>query len=986
MTPIKSLATTEPCRSFLCLLQTTLLVGLSTSPSVSARTLQTPVVARAASSRNAVGGLASARVKLFQFQTKVSLAANDAISRLSPPSEFSRLRAQFEEPLISTSSTSSEEDDTLLRALKNYQARTAADDLSPLRAFLKTHPRSGWRVALLTNIGLADYHYGYFSGALDAWEEAWEEGRSVNELHGRALVDRAIGELIRMHSRLGHADRVGSLLDELGDRPVSGPATEAITNAREALWLMRHEPGVAFLCGPFALRNLLLSEHVKPSDVGFLNDYRSGPQGVRLDQVNMLADEARYPHRLIFRKPGQPVPVPSVVHWKVNHFAAIIAEANGRFHVQDPTFGTDLWITRSAIDAEASGYFLIPASAARMHNWRVVESDEASHVHGMGVTSLFDTLATLLNDIFCLQCTANAISGGMATYNMHEMLVSLHISDTPVGYNPPIGPSVKVMLVYNQREAAQPANFTYFNVSQKWTINWLAYIVDDPAYAGANVMRYAAGGGAVQYSGYNSANGTFTPETRDASVLVRTSANPITYQRRLADGSVEIYSHSDGSTGSTRRIFLTQIVDPQGNAVTLNYDNQLRLTSITDATGRNTTFSYGLASNPLLITQITDPFNRSAQLDYDTSGRLIQITDVLGLTSQFTYDSSSLIDVMTTPYGTTKFAYGSTNGNERYLQVTDPLGYTEKLEYLQNAPGIAYSDPSKLIPTGMLGPWNNYLYGRDTWYWDKHAYPLVGGNYLMARNRHWAHESDGNGNPASITSHVVEAIKYPFENRVWMNYEGQTAAYSSAVAGTFDTPTNIGRVLDDGTTQLTQNKYNTLGQLTDTIDPVGRETKIIYAANNIDPITIQQKTSASGYSTIAQFTYNNQHLPLTYIDAAGQTTSYQYNSDGQMTQMTDAQGEVTSYDYDSLGRLSTVTNANGQTQASFTYDADDRVATATDSEGYTIQFAYDAFDRVTQTTFPDGTTRQYNWDKLDLASVKTVRATSLNMRTTPCAT
>ena len=40
--------------------------------------------------------------------------------------------------------------------------------------------------------------------------------------------------------------------------------------------------------------------------------------------------------------------------------------------------------------------------------------------------------------------------------------------------------------------------------------------------------------------------------------------------------------------------FLLSLVDAAGNSLALNYDNQLRLTSLTDATGRDTTFSYEL--------------------------------------------------------------------------------------------------------------------------------------------------------------------------------------------------------------------------------------------------------------------------------------------------------------------------------------------------------------------------------------------------------
>ena len=69
----------------------------------------------------------------------------------------------------------------------------------------------------------------------------------------------------------------------------------------------------------------------------------------------------------------------------------------------------------------------------------------------------------------------------------------------------------------------------------------------------------------------------------------------------------------------------------------------MRLTTLTDATGPQTTFSYGPASSPLLVTQITDPFGRSAVLTYDGAGRLSSITEVIGLTSSFTYDASSLV-------------------------------------------------------------------------------------------------------------------------------------------------------------------------------------------------------------------------------------------------------------------------------------------------------------------------------------------------------
>ena len=118
---------------------------------------------------------------------------------------------------------------------------------------------------------------------------------------------------------------------------------------------------------------------------------------------------------------------------------------------------------------------------------------------------------------------------------------------------------------------------------------------------------------------------------------------------------------------------------------------------------------------------------------------------------------------MTTAYGTTTFVYGD-NGNQRYLQATDPLGHTERLEYRQQAPGIPITpDPANTVPNGILAPHNRDLYARNTFYWDKHVYPIAAGDYTKARNKHWTHDRPPHF--TLWTGDTVESIKYPLENR-----------------------------------------------------------------------------------------------------------------------------------------------------------------------------------------------------------------------------
>lgn len=872
----------------------------------------------------------------------------------------------FAEPLVRTAPTSAAEDQALSTALTVYAHRTNPDDFSSLTGFLSQYPNSGWAPALQTNLGLSYLHDGNFSLAITSWKQAWLLGKSATDPHAHALVDRAVGELASTYASFGQIDNLKALFTEIGNRPITGSATEAIQNAQQELTFVQRDHKHPFNCGPVALKLLMLAQNPHDHSGDMLPFYPSGTNGTNLAELTQIGGKLGFATQMILRKPGEPVPVPAIVHWKVGHFATIVGEANGRYHIEDPVFpGASLWITPAALDAEASGYFLVPAAAEMHTGWSKVASSTANRVWGKGNTNAVQPGDS--GDPTALPANPN---GCMCGYNIKAATVGLTLSDQPVGYTPPIGPAPNIAITYNQREDSQPANFGFYNVSQKWTLNWLTYITDDPTNPGASVSRYLPGGGAYYYTGYNSTIGTFATESDDNSILVLVSESPAIYKRLLPDGRVDVYAQSNGNIAYPRNIFLSQVIDPQGNTLTLNYDGQMRLTSLTDATGRQTTFSYNIPAQPLLVSQITDPFGRSATLTYDSAGRLSSITDILGLTSSFTYDANALVNVMTTPYGTTSFSYTApgTSGPPRFLDITDPLGYHEREEWVEPAPNIPDSDPTATVPTGMPLPLENeYLEYRDSFHWDKSAYllasctPTGGCDYTKAVDWHFAHVPN-----TSTKSTTIESIKNPLENRIWFNYPGQTISY---YAGTFNRPIATGRVLDDGTTQISQTAYGTTGffQPTQEIDPLGRTTSFSYL-NPIDLSTIYQETAGNAQTVLAQIGYNYDHRPLTYIDAAGQVSRSSYNAAGQLTSVTNPLNQTTTYNYNSTGDLTSIVNANGATAATYTYDAYDRVATHTDSEGWTVSYNYDAANRITKITYPDGTADSYIYNKLDLAS------------------
>jgi len=927
----------------------------------------------------------------------------------------------FDEPLIPLSAEpSAKEDKALAKALAAYAARSTADDCSSLADFASNFPQSRWTASLLLHLGTEYYNYGYFSKALDAWRGAWDQFRTSDYAPAKPQADRALGELARMYGQIGRAGELSALLSSTQGRDLAGPGSQLMHAAGGILWTMLNKPDYAFGCGPAALDRILL--RLAPSKAGspILLEAISGTNGFALDQVAEISRKLGMNYQMAHREPGAELLVPAVVHWKVGHYAALVERRGDRILAQDYTFASTLWITPRAVEEEGSGYYLVPEGPLPK-GWRSVSPAEGRTIWGKGLSPNNNSFATAIYDLVlgwfsCAECSdcdrAKAAAGGsgsdpqgpldlpagakmidghftwhgpavtpppsieqpgaspfgpppggMATYAMHALLVSLTLQDTPVQFTAPFGPQVSFTATYNQLEANQPANFYYSNLGAKWDFNWLSFIIDNPTSPGSDVSLYVEGGGTLSFNNFNLLTQTYALEVMSQTRLVRLTAS--SYELQYPNGSRREYAMSDGSSGSTRRIFLTQVLDPAGNSVQLNYDPQLRITNIVNAIGQAMTLLYTNAAFPFAITSVSDPFGRSAQMLYDTNGLLIQITDVLGMSSQFTYGANQFITALTTPYGTTTFITGTTNGNT-YLTATDPLGGTELLTYSQSLP-VPHSLPAADVPHG-LSTFNLFIDARNSFFWDKKAYAEGAWDWTKAKIYHWLHQSPS----GSVAGRILESVKDPLENRIWYNYPGQSTNFGApyyldaAYTGASAKPSAIARVLDDGTTQLYSYGYNAMGNITNSTDPLGRNFTYVYASNNVDLLEVRMTHNGKNELT-GRATYNAQHLPLTITDASGQTTTNTYNARGQLISASNPLGQTSTFTYDANGYL---VAANGPlpgatNDLTLTYDRFGRPRTVTFPQGYTLVYDYDAMDRVTHITYPDATYEQLGYTLLD---------------------
>jgi YD repeat-containing protein len=682
----------------------------------------------------------------------VELQVLPQFSKEPTSAEFFVARA-FERPLVPIGTATVEENQALAAMLAQYVKRSQREDQSLVLDFLNQHPKSAWRPALLLNLGIYWREHGHFSKAIDAWQESWEASKGATDIRGETLANQALGQLLQIYTWVDAYDKLESLLSEIGNRRLMGGITETVSSARLAIWISKNRPGEGSKCGPYALQQLLSITQTNAA-IDKIFEARASRQGFSLADLKQLAIESGMKYQMAKWAPGSEIPTNSVVHLKLNHYGALLKKDGDRYLMRDRSFlrqyGNELWLNQDALAEESDGYFLVPEGPLPA-GWQSVSAEEGQKVWGSGQTFGPDTTAFGPND--CLLCTF-LNSFNMARANAHVMLVSLHITDTPLYYQPAVGPQIQFNITYNQRDPTEQSPLIS-NLGPKWTFDWNTFICDIGAAGsrpvGSEVTCYGSGGGETVYSMVNPATGQYSTNRDGNSLQYNTGTD--TYVLTFTDGSQQVFGKSIWPANSaTRQVFLTKFIDPAGNYVTLNYDGMGRIAGVNDALGQTTTLYYDLSSDPYKITRVVDPFNRTAVFGYDELGRLRSSTDMIGMASVFGYDTGDFINTLTTPYGVSTFSY-SEQGYTRTLLMTDPNGDREYLVYNDYNSNVPSSEPASAYPSGVPNLHNDWLNYRNTYYYDKKAMSLYGSDILSAsppadvwthaKIYHWLHDNDG---------------------------------------------------------------------------------------------------------------------------------------------------------------------------------------------------------------------------------------------------
>jgi RHS repeat-associated protein len=892
--------------------------------------------------------------------------------------------------------------------------------LPALELFVETYPDSVWTPSLRNNLA---YHYrnkGRYTLALAHWATVWETMKLADAGRAKEVADFALAHLTRLLASLGRKETLELIFEETQGRVLdAGPLQQILEATKDGFVVMRNEPGVAYRCGTLALSHV--ARILQPGNANTLVPLLvpSPESGFSMSALQDLANHYRLNLVAVQRRSGQALVVPSVIHWQLDHYAAITDFDGKRYKVEDPTFERTIWMDAETINAEASGYFLVPANIGLPGSTGLTRA-QTDQIFGRGLP--YD-----MNNDYCESCptgeegddggdSSNPLtegeagdpsegcngecngSGGpgdfecpnceeladlaMPIWKIAEPYLHLWIVDKPMIYTKSYGQRHAFKMMYKQRNAR--LNSFGFGFGPFWECNRLAYFTQDSS---GGLTHYVPGGGTRTYTGsqpeYKS--GVHSAATTDGS------GNVVSVALSLPNAAQNRYDYVFAHMDGTRDIYLTQQVDRWGRTNRFNYttvNGKVHLVSVQDHNGRNTTFSYGNSSFPEAITQVTNPWNHTVVLRYDSSGRLTNIVDAASISSSFVYDGTTgWITNLVTPYGTTVFKLSGTSSNffnegtntvNRSCTVTEPNGSRQLFVYRRNSELLNDSNATPLIPQIWPAsevpvlPYSNaldhdHVHGNNSFHWDRQQYAhlnatfrssgnfndLTVADYDLATLKHWLVSSDINTLAGTLSMRRQGSPDGTTRGQtVWYDYYGKTYAHAE---GTNSRPSTIAWVLPNGQTHYTYFEYNDWSRPTLRVENYGdgstsRTNRLFYDPNGLD---LQYETGPKG-EVLRGYSYNTNHQILTFTNAVGDVTTYNYDGLYRLYQRILPSGLTNNYTYGADGFVSQVTDQPINRTRSFTY-VKSFPYTITDERGLAITNYWDDLQRLTGVVYPDGT-------------------------------
>lgn len=934
-------------------------------------------LATAGASLGAPGNEASLDLK----QSKRTSFSPQAIIALGTTQPDSGGSAELESILDATkgktqSAISEEKGNTKLRL------DAVAQEINALATFVQQHPDSPWTPSVRSSLGKHFRDRGRYSDALEQWRAAWLATRDFKDGDGKKVADDALVHLTRLLANLGKQEDLQAIFEEIDQRNLdSGPLQQMMMRTKEAFVQMSKRPEVAFTCGTLALDQVIRRLNNPNYNSRLVRDARAPKNGFSLIELKELAKQQGLNFVCAERLDGGDIIIPSIIHWRPNHYGAVVDRSGELYEVYNFIDDHPVWMELDAINAESSGNFLIPSDKMPAKAWRQLTLNEAGRIVGRSNPYL------ILNDALdrgcenpsgCAGCGLAPLSGvgGMPEWRVSEPYINLWLHDEPLAYQPAVGGRISLHLAYKQRDENSNLDNGIWSFGNGVNCEWLSYAETQNPETFVEV--FLPGGGKASFvlvndTGQDYHNNFRLTATRDGAGVIRS------YELQRPDGSREVYDFLRYTTAGTwSQAFRSKSFDPQGHITRFDYaaynpnSMTVRLDLVTDPDGLFCQIAYlaGIANYPNLVSGVNDPFGRAATFTYNASANLTGITDVGGLSSSISYQSSTGWPIsLSTPYGITTFASvdkatSPDSNGDRSITITTPNGSRQTYAFLQSLDFMPSAYPPGDVPSGApLSNWENAPNVRDSFYWNgkqREGLPDSIDNFTpvhfqKARMKHWGPLPASTGNLAEVV--WIEREPSPESDG---SIEGQKTWY--AYEGSQILPAQVARRLPDTSTSYVYQQRNNFGNpltMTSTygtgMTPSVRTFNYNYAPNGID---LLEESGPNGL--IARYTYEDPFHQIKTITRpvtgeADYVTTFSYRAGTrQIETVSEPGGVVTAYSYFSNNRLREIWVQPINRINSFTYYSNGLVQNYTDERGIVETYTWDNLQRIVRIDFSSG--------------------------------
>ncbi len=514
-------------------------------------------------------------------------------------------------------------------------------------------------------------------------------------------------------------------------------------------------------------------------------------------------------------------------------------------------------------------------------------------------------------------------------------------------------------------------------------------------------------GGAPQNPGYWREKTEAIGEGTLQGVLTRLITSTTTIEdfagrkRQIIDPNGNVTSFDYDTSGR-----LTQVVHPDGSQKSLQYDPHGNLVRETDESGLTTFHEYDIfhrrvksvvdlnqnaAMDPGYADQVADPatgmpvYNGDivTTTTYNARGQVLSQADPRGKVTTHSYDSHGRL-VSTDDGGhLTAYEYGANSGGSVFdtssfkpVRITDPRGLVTTFTYDSLYRQITSSTPLGGTTTQAFDAANNLISVTD----------------CLGRVTTRQYDCQGRCTKTTFPDNASVQQFHDHHGKVWKSIDeaGTTTLLSQDAAGrpiikTVNVPEGMQQ-------PVTYTEYDPAGNVVKVTDPLGRAAYTTYDNRN-RPVSVHAARvwdSVGGAFVWPETltTYDASGRVLSVTDHTGATVQNVYDAAGRLWKTTDPLGHVTVRTLDANGNVLTTTDPLGRKTTNtysahnlllsttdeagivnvFEYDAVGNRTRVVDGLGQQTVFAYDLLNRLTSQVFANGDTWSHDYDSLHKVS------------------